>query len=85
MRTMRQLYAMHHPLTQKIVFLSMTGFFLAILTVAFHRFYYYCRRDPFQVLRVSCQIEPCDGNCIDKCIAGCFLTEQKRQEIQGTN
>jgi len=27
---------MHHPLTKKIVLLSMAGFFLAILAVAFH-------------------------------------------------
>jgi cation diffusion facilitator family transporter len=29
---------------------------------------------------VTIHIEPCDGKCVDKCIGGCFLPEQKRQE-----
>lgn len=29
---------------------------------------------------VTIHIEPCDGKCEDKCIGGCFLTEQKREE-----
>ncbi len=29
---------------------------------------------------ITIHIEPCDGKCVDKCIGGCFLTEQKRKE-----
>lgn len=29
---------------------------------------------------VTIHIEPCDGKCVEKCIGGCFLPEQKREE-----
>jgi cation diffusion facilitator family transporter len=29
---------------------------------------------------VTIHIEPCDSDCVDKCIEGCLLPEQKRQE-----
>jgi cation diffusion facilitator family transporter len=30
---------------------------------------------------VTIHIEPCDSDCVDKCIEGCLLPEQKRQEM----
>jgi len=29
---------------------------------------------------VTIHVEPCDGKCVEKCIGGCFLPEQKREE-----
>ena len=40
-------------------------------------------KDRFPHTTVTIHIEPCDGTCIDKCITGCLLTEQKRQEMHG--
>jgi len=39
-------------------------------------------KDRFPHTTVTIHIEPCDGNCTDKCIAGCLLAEQTRQEMQ---
>lgn len=36
----------------------------------------------FPYTTVTIHIEPCDGNCIDKCIAGCLLPEEKRQKMK---
>ncbi len=30
---------------------------------------------------VTIHIEPCTGDCVEKCLAGCLLTELKREEI----
>jgi hypothetical protein len=30
---------------------------------------------------VTIHIEPCDSDCVDKCIDGCLLPEQERQKI----
>ena len=29
---------------------------------------------------VTIHIEPCDGKCVEKCVGGCFLPEQEREE-----
>jgi divalent metal cation (Fe/Co/Zn/Cd) transporter len=31
---------------------------------------------------VTIHVEPCDGRCAAKCLAGCLLTEAARREIQ---
>jgi len=37
-------------------------------------------RDKFPGTTVTIHIEPCDSDCVDKCIEGCLLPEQKRQK-----
>jgi len=39
----------------------------------------------FSGTTVTVHIEPCDKHCADKCIEGCFLTEQKRQEKRNSD
>jgi cation diffusion facilitator family transporter len=34
---------------------------------------------------VTIHIEPCDRDCVDKCIEGCLLPEQKRQEMRDSD
>ena len=34
---------------------------------------------------VTIHIEPCDSDCVDKCIEGCLLPEQKRQETEAND
>jgi cation diffusion facilitator family transporter len=34
---------------------------------------------------VTIHVEPCEGNCVDHCLAGCLLTPDKRREIQRRN
>jgi cation diffusion facilitator family transporter len=34
---------------------------------------------------VTIHIEPCKGDCFEKCLKGCFLTEKERSEIQAEN
>lgn len=36
----------------------------------------------FPYTTVTIHIEPCDGNCIDKCISGCLLPEEQRQKMK---
>ena len=38
-------------------------------------------RTQFPGTTVTIHIEPCDSDCVDKCIEGCLLPEQKRQEM----
>jgi cation diffusion facilitator family transporter len=39
-------------------------------------------RAQFPGTTVTIHIEPCDSDCVDKCIEGCLLPEQKRMELQ---
>jgi cation diffusion facilitator family transporter len=39
-------------------------------------------REQFPETTVTIHIEPCDSDCVDKCIEGCLLPEQKRQRIK---
>ncbi len=39
-------------------------------------------RAQFSGATVTIHIEPCDSDCVDKCIEGCLLPKQKRKKIQ---
>jgi len=38
-------------------------------------------KEKFPGTTVTIHIEPCDSDCVDKCIEGCLLPEQKRREM----
>ena len=44
----------------------------------------YTMMDKFPNATVTIHIEPCDGNCTEICVAGCFLPEARRLEISLT-
>ncbi|MBP8981054.1 MAG: cation transporter [Syntrophobacterales bacterium] len=39
-------------------------------------------KEQFPHTTVTIHIEPCDGECLEKCVAGCLLTEEKRRRIR---
>ena len=41
-------------------------------------------RAQFPGTTVTIHIEPCDSDCVDKCIEGCLLPEQERQKIKSS-
>jgi cation diffusion facilitator family transporter len=42
-------------------------------------------RAQFPGTTVTIHIEPCDSDCVDKCIEGCLLPEQKRREMSAND
>ncbi len=39
-------------------------------------------KEQFPYTTVTIHLEPCDGECLEKCVAGCLLTEEKRRRIR---
>jgi len=40
-------------------------------------------KEQFPYTTVTIHIEPCDGECLEKCVAGCLLPEEKRRRTRG--